>query len=63
MLTPRETQILQMVANGLSNQGIAKELFITEATVKSHLVQVFTKLGVDSRTAATATARQRRLIR
>jgi DNA-binding NarL/FixJ family response regulator len=63
MLTPRETQVLQMVADGLSNQGIAKELFITEATVKSHLVQVFTKLGVDSRTAATATARQRRLIR
>jgi DNA-binding NarL/FixJ family response regulator len=63
MLTPRETQVLQMVADGLSNQGIAKELFITEATVKSHLVQVFTKLGVDSRTAATAAARQRGLIR
>ena len=63
MLTQRETQVLQMVADGLSNQGIAKQLFITEATVKSHLVQVFTKLGVDSRTAATATARQRRLIR
>ena len=56
MLTPRETQVLQMVADGLSNQGIAKELFITEATVKSHLVHVFTKLGVDSRTAATAPA-------
>ena len=52
-----------MVADGLSNQGIAKELFITEATVKSHLVHVFTKLGVDSRTAATAAARQRGLIR
>jgi len=63
VLTPRETQVLQMVADGLSNQGIAKQLFITEATVKSHLVQVFTKLGVDNRTAATATARQRRLIR
>lgn len=63
MLTPRETQVLQMVADGLSNQGIAKELFITEATVKSHLVHVFTKLGVDSRTAATAAARQRGLIR
>lgn len=63
MLTPRETQVLQMVADGLSNQGIAKELFITEATVKSHLVHVVTKLGVDSRTAATAAARQRGLIR
>lgn len=52
-----------MVADGLSYQGIGRELFITEATVKSHLVQVFTKLGVDSRTAAAAIARQRRLIR
>lgn len=62
-LTPRELQILQMVADGQSNQAIARELFITEATVKSHLVQVFTKLEVDNRTAAAAQARQRGLVR
>jgi DNA-binding NarL/FixJ family response regulator len=62
-LTGRETQILQMVADGAANSVIAKALFITEATVKSHLVQVFSKLGVDSRTAAAAQARRRGLIR
>ncbi|MEV0644269.1 response regulator transcription factor [Phytomonospora sp. NPDC050363] len=62
-LTPRETEVLQMVAEGRGNRAIARELFITEATVKSHLVQVYTKLGVDSRTAAAAEARRRGLIR
>ncbi|MFF4888393.1 response regulator [Micromonospora chersina] len=62
-LTRRETQILQKVAEGAANSTIAKDLFITEATVKSHLVQVFAKLGVDSRTAAAAEGRRRGLIR
>lgn len=62
-LTPRETEVLQMVAEGSGNRAIARALFITEATVKSHLVQVFAKLGVDSRTAATAEARRRGVIR
>lgn len=62
-LTKRETQVLQMVADGAANAAIAKTLFITEATVKSHLVQVFAKLTVDSRTAAAAEGRRRRLIR
>jgi DNA-binding NarL/FixJ family response regulator len=62
-LTPRETEVLQHVADGAGNAGIAKALFITEATVKSHLVQVFGKLGVDSRTAAVAEARRRGLVR
>ena len=62
-LTRRETQILQMVAEGAANSAIAKELFITQATVKSHLVQTFAKLGVDSRTAAAAEGRRRGLIR
>ncbi|GAA2382025.1 DNA-binding response regulator [Catellatospora methionotrophica] len=62
-LTPRETQVLQLVASGHSNSAIARALFISEATVKSHLVQVFAKLGVDNRTAATAEARQRGFIR
>ncbi|MFU8874364.1 response regulator [Micromonospora sp. SL4-19] len=61
-LTPRETQILQMVAEGHSNQAIARAMFITEATVKSHLVQVFSKLDVDNRTAAVAEGRRRGII-
>lgn len=62
-LTARETQILQLVAEGAANAEIARSLFITEATVKSHLVQVFTKLDVESRTAAAAEGRRRGLIR
>ncbi|WP_238006108.1 response regulator transcription factor [Dactylosporangium sp. AC04546] len=61
-LTARETEILRMVADGLSNQAIGRALFITEATVKSHLVQVFTKLQVDNRTTAVAEARRRGII-
>ncbi len=52
-----------MVADGGANAAIATTLFITQAAVKSHLVQVFTKLGVDSRTAAAAEGRRRQLIR
>ncbi|MEU8006529.1 response regulator transcription factor [Catellatospora sp. NPDC049111] len=62
-LTPREAQVLQLVAGGYSNSAIARRLFISEATVKSHLVQVFAKLGVDNRTAATAEGRRRGVIR
>lgn len=61
-LTPREIQILTMVASGQSNLSIARSSFITEATVKSHLVQVFAKLGVDNRTAAVTEARRRGII-
>jgi len=62
-LTPRETQILQLVADGLSNREIARTVLISEATVKSHLVHVFTKLSVDSRTAAVAEGVRRGLVR
>ncbi|MFF5503696.1 response regulator [Streptomyces roseolus] len=62
-LTKRELEVLQLVGDGLSNQQISKVLFLSQATVKSHLVHVFAKLGVDSRTAAVAAARERRLIR
>ncbi|GAA3934486.1 response regulator transcription factor [Streptomyces gulbargensis] len=62
-LTKRELEVLQLVGEGLSNQQISKALFLSQATVKSHLVHVFAKLGVDSRTAAVAAARARRLIR
>ncbi|MFE2145278.1 response regulator [Streptomyces sp. NPDC059456] len=62
-LTKRELEVLQLVADGLSNQQISKELFLSQATVKSHLVHVYAKLGVDSRTSAVAAAATRRLIR
>lgn len=62
-LTARETEVLALVAEGLSNQQISQRLFLSQATVKSHLVHVFTKLDVDSRTAAVAAAESRGLIR
>ena len=61
-LSPREVEILAAVARGLSNREIARALVISEATVKTHLVHVFTKLDVDSRTAAVARAREDGLI-
>jgi DNA-binding NarL/FixJ family response regulator len=62
-LTPREVQLLGLLATGLSNRAIAKQTFISEATVKTHLVHIYGKLGVDNRTAAIAAATQRRIIR
>jgi DNA-binding NarL/FixJ family response regulator len=53
-LTPREKQILAMVLMGFTNQEIANKLFLAESTVKSHLSSAFQKLGVRSRTEATA---------
>jgi DNA-binding NarL/FixJ family response regulator len=62
-LSARELEVIGLVADGLSNRDIARRLFVSEATVKSHLVHVFTKLGVASRTAAVAAARERGLLR
>ncbi|GAA4107737.1 MULTISPECIES: response regulator transcription factor [Streptomyces] len=62
-LTRRELEVLQLVGDGLSNQQISKQLFLSQATVKSHLVHIYAKLGVDSRTSAVAAASARRLIR
>lgn len=62
-LTPREAEVLTMVAEGLSNQAIGRKLFLSEATVKSHLVHIFAKLDTNSRTAAVAEARARGFIR
>ncbi|MFE2377435.1 response regulator [Streptomyces sp. NPDC059398] len=62
-LTRRELEVLQLVADGLSNQQISKALFLSQATVKSHLVHIYAKLGVDSRTSAVAAASAKRLIR
>lgn len=62
-LSAREVDVLLLVAGGRSNRQIGGELHLSEATVKSHLVHIFTKLGVGSRTAAVAQARRRGLIR
>jgi len=61
-LTPRELEVLAGVARGLSNAGIGRELYIAEATVKTHLLRAFAKLGVDDRTAAVTLAMQRGLL-
>ena len=61
-LTVRELEIVEQLAVGGSNREIAKRLFISEATVKSHLVHIFGKLGVNSRTKVVAVARERGLI-
>ncbi len=62
-LSGRELEVLTQVAAGASNRQIAKSLVVSEATVKSHLVHIFTKLGVDSRTAAVAAARDAGMLR
>lgn len=62
-LSAREIEVLQLVADGASNAEIARRLYVTDATVKSHLVHVFSKLGVSSRTAAVSTARSLGVLR
>ncbi|MFW6695803.1 response regulator [Streptomyces sp. MAR4 CNX-425] len=61
-LTDRERDILAQLARGSSNREIARALFISEATVKTHLGRIYDKLGVDSRAAAVAVANERRLL-
>lgn len=58
-LSPRETEVLALVAAGCSNPEIARRLFIGEPTVKTHLVRVFDKLGVGDRTRAVTLAIER----
>lgn len=55
-LSDRETQVLALVAAGQSNPSIARELFVSEATVKTHLLHAFSKLGVNDRTRAVTLA-------
>ncbi|MEU5774629.1 response regulator transcription factor [Streptomyces venezuelae] len=62
-LTRRETEVLALVADGLSNQAIGARLHLTEGTVKSHLARIYAKLDVDSRTSAVAAGTQLGLIR
>ncbi|WP_166348572.1 response regulator [Phytoactinopolyspora limicola] len=55
-LTPRELEVLAAVAQGRSNADVGRELHIGAATVKTHLIRIFAKLGVDDRTAAVTKA-------
>ena len=61
-LSPREVQVLRLVAAGRSNPEIAAELFLSEKTVARHLSNIFTKLDVGSRTAAAAFAYEHQLL-
>jgi DNA-binding NarL/FixJ family response regulator len=61
-LTPRELQVLRLVAAGKTNKAIAAELFLSGRTVDRHVSNIFNKLDVPSRTAATAYAYQHKLV-
>ena len=62
-LSPREIEILQLVSRGVNNKGVANELWISEATVKSHLNRIFDKLDAVDRTSAVTAALRRGIIR
>jgi DNA-binding NarL/FixJ family response regulator len=61
-LSARESEVLRLVASGLANAEIGKQLFISEATAKTHPLRVFNKLDVADRTAAMTTAMQSGLL-
>ncbi|MBL1098552.1 response regulator [Streptomyces coffeae] len=61
-LTDRELDILGQLARGLGNREIARALFISDATVKTHLGRIYSKLGVDTRAGAVAVAKEQRLL-
>ncbi len=62
-LSSREIEVLELVARGTSNKEIAKVLWVSETTVKSHMLHIFDKLGVADRTAAVTEALKRGIIR
>lgn len=61
-LSAREQEVLQLVARGATNREAARQLFVSEATVKTHLLHVYAKLGVNDRAAAVAEAFERGLL-
>jgi DNA-binding NarL/FixJ family response regulator len=61
-LSPREIEVLKLVAEGATNQVAARRLMVSETTVKTHLMHIYTKLGVRDRASAVATAFQRGLL-
>ncbi|KKO84307.1 response regulator transcription factor [Corynebacterium otitidis] len=61
-LSSREIEILRALESGANNRELAKQLFVSPATVKTHLVHIFQKLGVDNRTSAVVEAKRRRII-
>ncbi|EAR26240.1 two-component system, regulatory protein [marine actinobacterium PHSC20C1] len=62
-LSKREIEVLDKVAHGKSNAVVASEIFVSETTIKSHLVHIFSKLDVSSRTAAVSRARELGVLR
>ncbi|HLL51868.1 MAG TPA: response regulator transcription factor [Thermomicrobiales bacterium] len=62
-LSSREIEVLALVAKGANNREVAGQLFISEATVKTHLLHIYSKLGVADRTAAVTTALERGILR
>jgi ATP/maltotriose-dependent transcriptional regulator MalT len=61
-LSAREIEVLELVAKGNSNKEVGKALHISTATVKTHLIHIYNKLGVDDRTAAVTTAIEKKII-
>jgi ATP/maltotriose-dependent transcriptional regulator MalT len=61
-LSPRELEVLTLIAGGATNRQAAGRLLVSEATVKTHLLHIYAKLGVNDRAAAVATAYQRGLL-
>jgi DNA-binding NarL/FixJ family response regulator len=61
-LSPRELEVLRLVAAGATNRSVARQLFVSEATIKTHLLHLYAKLGVRDRAAAVATAYERGLL-
>ena len=62
LLTPREREILQLLADGMANTDVAEKLFISQETVKSHVRHILTKLEADTRTHAVAIALRQEII-
>ena len=62
-LSKREREVLQLIAQGLSNEQAAERLFVSVSTVKTHLINIYSKLGVERRTQAVARAQELKLLK